>query len=483
MGKEGRITGRQKYLPALFVILGTILFVNLFSPADYNVFSLLIGFDVKLGYSGGTHFILPPIGKISAKTHFLPIEIRVTLKNIDLSVLRKVVFSSPEGLQSVLTVVQGQGRKVLLFYISRLIILGYMGAVGGLFVLGQRNAGKLALQGLTGALVVVFFVGATYFTYNVRAFERPEYEGIIEAAPWMLNVVQESLGRVEELGERIQAAARNLYSVFNQLEGLGPVGLVEADVVVLHVSDIHNNPVAYDFACQVIRSFPVNFVLDTGDLTDWGTALEAEICKRISEIDVPYVFTSGNHESPQVLERLEEIQNVVLVEQGEVVLNGLRIVGIGDKAAASHSPASAPLSELEAVAAGINEYWKDIESRPDIFMVHNHRVARKINPGLFPVVVYGHNHVLEQEQIDGTVYINAGTTGATGIRGFQSAEPLPYSLSLLYFSYDDAENLSLVAVDGVHVTGLGASFSLQRTFIDYGRNQVDDVEIVDDILW
>ncbi len=368
-------------------------------------------------------------------------------------------------------------------YIARLLALGYMGAVGGLLVFGQRQRRKLALQGFVGALVVMILTAGVYLTYDVGAFEHPEYEGIIEAAPWMLNVVQASLGSVGELGERIQTVARNRYSVFDQLEGLGPVGLVEAHVVVLHVSDIHNNPVAYDFAWQVIRSFPVDFVLDTGDLTDWGTALEAEITKRIEEINIPYIFTSGNHESPEVLERLKQTKNVVLVEKGEVLLHGLRIIGIGDQAAASYSPASAPLLELEATATRINEYWEDIEDRPDIFMVHNHRVARSIHPGLFSVVVYGHNHILEHEQIDGTVYINAGTTGAAGIRGLQTAQPLPYSLSLLYFYHDEQGNMSLVAVDGVHVAGLGASFSLQRTFIDHGRNQVDDVEIVDDVLW
>ena len=212
-------------------------------------------------------FCLPPIGEIQAKTHFQADSNLSHSQNVDLSVLRKVVFSSPEGLQSAIIEIKKQGSRILLLYIARLLGLG-VGAVGGLVVFGQQHRRKLALQGLVGALIVMVLTAGVYLSYDVGAFERPEYEGIIEAAPWMLNVVQESLGRVEELGNRIQAVARNLYSVFDQLEGLGPVGLVEADVVVLHVSDIHNNPVAYDFAWQVIRSFPVDFVLDTGDLTD-----------------------------------------------------------------------------------------------------------------------------------------------------------------------------------------------------------------------
>ena len=316
-------------------------------------------------------------------------------------------------------------------------------------------------------------------TYDLQAFERLEYEGMIEAAPWALNLAWQTLGRVEELGDRVQTLASNLYSMLQQLENLGPLGLVQADVLALHVSDIHNNPVAYQFAKQVIDSFPVDFVMDTGDLTDWGTALEAEVTSRIEEMRVPYLFVSGNHESPEVLKRLEAIPNCMIINGEEKTILGLRIVGIGDLAANRYLPTTASLGELAALVEELNIRWAQVENRPDIFMVHNHRVAEGLEPGLFPVVLYGHSHLWGLKQLDDTVYINAGTTGAAGIRGLQSKEPLPYSLSLLYFSVqEEGERPVLQAVDGVHVTGLGMSFSLQRTFLEYGRNSSQDVEVI-----
>ena len=60
---------------------------------------------------------------------------------------------------------------------------------------------------------------------------------------------------------------------------------------------------------------------------------------------------------------------------------------------------------------------------PDIFGVHNNRIALAIEPGVFPVILFGHNHVLEVVQKEETMYINAGTTGASGIRGFQARTP------------------------------------------------------------
>ena len=74
--------------------------------------------------------------------------------------------------------------------------------------------------------------------------------------------------------------------------------------------------------------------------------------------------------------------------------------------------------------------------------------------------------------------MNAGTTGAAGIRGIQSSQNIPFSLSLLHFVYDhDLDDYVLAAVDSIQVQTLQQSFSLERTFISYpGRNQEVNVE-------
>ena len=470
---------RRRHLPVLFVFLGILLFINLFSSTDYSLYSVTVNLRMGLGYLPQTRIVIPPVGHISADTHWLPVRLSLELKSVDLASLRAIVFSPPLNSELILENVRDSVFKILLFFTLKLVGLGTAGAVFFLFFLGVRESRALLWGSLAGALAVLIVVAMLCATYDLQAFERLEYEGMIEAAPWALNLAWQTLGRVEELGDRVQTLASNLYSMLQQLENLGPLGLVQADVLALHVSDIHNNPVAYQFAKQVIDSFPVDFVMDTGDLTDWGTALEAEVTSRIEEMRVPYLFVSGNHESPEVLKRLEAIPNCMIINGEEKTILGLRIVGIGDLAANRYLPTTASLGELAALVEELNIRWAQVENRPDIFMVHNHRVAEGLEPGLFPVVLYGHSHLWGLKQLDDTVYINAGTTGAAGIRGLQSKEPLPYSLSLLYFSVqEEGERPVLQAVDGVHVTGLGMSFSLQRTFLEYGRNSSQDVEVI-----
>ncbi|HHT72616.1 MAG TPA: hypothetical protein GX008_02765 [Firmicutes bacterium] len=476
MAREERFMSRRKYIPALSVIVGALACVGLFSQASYEVAAFVIGLDARIGGAGLTRFVLPPVGSISASTHPLPIQLTVTLQNIDLAVLRTVVFSTPEVLQAVIDTADEWAARILMAYLARLVALGALGAMVGVWLAGVKQLRGLTLAGLTGALLIALIVGLVYATFDQSAFTNPEYHGIIEAAPWMFELVQESLERVEELGQQIQTVAGNLYAVFANLENVGQISLGRVDLLVLHISDIHNNPVAYDFVRQVIGSFPVNFVIDTGDLTDWGTELEAEITTRIRQLNVPYVFATGNHDSPDVVARLRETPNVVLVDEEVQDIMGLRLAGIGDPAAKRYSPEPAGLDELYSIAQAINEHWGRAEDRPDVFIVHNHRVAQQIHPGLFGAVLCGHSHSLEITEREGTVYINAGTTGAAGIRGFQSRNPLPYSLALLHYARSEEGRLTLVAVDGVHVSGLGSGFSLQRTFTEVGRINRIDVE-------
>jgi 3',5'-cyclic AMP phosphodiesterase CpdA len=58
---------------------------------------------------------------------------------------------------------------------------------------------------------------------------------------------------------------------------------------VLHISDLHLNPTAYDIVESVVEQFGVDVVVDTGDSTDLGTTAELPYVDAIGRLDVPYV--------------------------------------------------------------------------------------------------------------------------------------------------------------------------------------------------
>ena len=166
-----------------------------------------------------------------------------------------------------------------------------------------------------------------------------------------------------------------------------------------------------------------------------------------------------------------------MISQEEQIVLGLTIAGTGDLVADSYLATPAPYSELDAYAAELNRYWSNVEPVPTFSWCTTIAWLRA-DTGAVPAGGLRPHPSLECAGGRGMVHSNAGTTGAAGIRGFQGREPLPYSLSLLYFILDEEGGFVLQAIDGVHVTGLGTSFSLQRTFVEHGRNHDENVELL-----
>ena len=99
----------------------------------------------------------------------------------------------------------------------------------------------------------------------------------------------------------------------------------ESMVRVLHVSDIHNNPAAFDFMDQIINNFNVDFVIDTGDITDYGTFLEDMVIK--SYLSCRWImFCSGNHDSPKTLELIKTMDNVTILDGEISTVKGIDIL-------------------------------------------------------------------------------------------------------------------------------------------------------------
>ena len=100
---------------------------------------------------------------------------------------------------------------------------------------------------------------------------------------------------------------------------------------ILHISDIHNNPAAFDFIRRITDIYNIDLIIDTGDRVDYGTVLEMEfLAHSMDGIDVPCVFIPGNHDSPLVVEKLKMSENVSVLEEGIMETAGLRIAGLAD---------------------------------------------------------------------------------------------------------------------------------------------------------
>ena len=332
----------------LFAVVGALVFLNLFAHVSFRMEALQASFSVHTSQGGYTILEVPPVGEVRAFTHKGPLGVRISLENVDPDRLKKFLAEGPEQ-----SLVIADAKKALNQAVRRLIALSLgLGAAGGLFgliVLQRRKWKEFLLGGLIGLTTVMVLLFGTYQTFDINKFQNPEYDGVLKAAPWMIGLVGESFSTVNTWSKQMRGMAVNLYGLFQRVESLQTTSGGEGDLKVLHVSDIHNNPAAFNFIDQVVKTFNVNMVIDSGDLSDFGTPLEAASFERIKGFRIPYVIAPGNHETPGIVGELKRLSNVTVLEGNVIEVDGLKIAGIRDPSSLRNdwkSPSEAEIDRL-----------------------------------------------------------------------------------------------------------------------------------------
>lgn len=349
-------------------------------------------------------------------------------------------------------------QSAVTFFCSALII----------FLLSRESSRRRALRraalcGLLSVLILALLLGATLiYPYDTGAFANPRFEGALAAAPWIIGLAEQAADTVSALSEQLGVMAANLEKISSRLDQFSPP-FESGGIRVLHVSDIHNNPAAFDLIDKVTESFQIDLIIDTGDITDYGSELETELMARLTGLPLPYLFVPGNHDTPQSVEMLRR-EGAIILEPEPVEVAGLRIAGLADPAAATQAP------EVFAEEALLKESLPggallEDKNPPHIFAVHNEIMAGPFL-GKLPLILCGHSHSakIHFDDESGTIVVNAGTTGAAGVRGLLAPHKIPYSAVILNFSPDPDRGFKLTAADLITIEQLQDSFTLQRFY-------------------
>ena len=466
-------------MPLFLSLFMALLFIQLFSPLSFSMGAFQVEARASVQLHGETVFAVPPFGEVRAATHWTPLRITLSLSGLDLPKLEKAVTTAQDRedfVQSLSAQWPGQVWKFALW----LLFLSTLGGLCAFFLIRAFSYGhdhnhdhnhshnlrlwpilSCILAGLLGGAILI---STTAITFNRKAFERPKYVGVLQAAPWIINFIDRGLDHIDEVGRKLEVISRNLTTVFESMDGVNSVAAGNADLRVLHVSDLHNNPAGLDFILEVAANFGVDMIIDTGDMTDYGTAVEASLSERLARLEIPYIFVPGNHDSQEVVRYLRRLRPVTVLDGKEVKFKGLTIYGVGDPASKKDDLVASQedYQEQDRQIAGA---MRERTNPPDILAVHSKQCVASVE-GFVPLILTGHSHRAAVRQQGETVIVDAGTTGAAGIRILQNEGPVPYSVSLLHFQYRDPEDenagFRLTAVDAIRIHELRGSLILER---------------------
>jgi predicted phosphodiesterase len=510
---SGRLAAFRRRWPwlrvAVFALVGAVLAVALLGRVTAKVGPFETTMSVRPSLVGNTVVHLSPLGTIDLDTHDWPVALDLRVDEIGVADAERIA-EDPRALDRLGDDAPDDVRSALVALAVRTVLVALLGGAAGALVARTRWRAGLAGAGVAALLVGALGLG-TAATFDAEAVAEPRYTGLLTRAPTAVGDIEAVLDRFGEYRGQLSDLVDNmatLYLAGSELPTFEP----DSELIrVLHVSDIHLNPQAFDMMARLSDQFGVDVIADTGDLTDWGSDPETRLVDRIGELDVPYVYVRGNHDSRRTQEAVAGQPNAVVLDGGAATVAGLRFWGIGDprytpdKSEEGSAPSERERAEAFAPVVA-DRLAEDQPPAVDLVMVHDQRMAGDLG-GEVPLVLAGHLHEPAEARIvpreedepdegngeDGesttsdpsvpatdegepapeeTTLLAEGSTGGAGLRGLQGEEPEPLTASVLYF---DPETRRLVAYDRITVAWLGdAGATIERHIVGQGRAEDDD---------
>jgi predicted phosphodiesterase len=441
---------------ALFAAVGASLAVLVAARVDAVVGPFDCTATVRPSLHGATSLRLPPLGSIELDTHTGPLAIELQVDELRAEDAERFA-ANPELIEGLGDELAEDARDALAELASRAAVAALVGGVLG--ALAARFDWRSAVTGAAVTAVLVGVVaGGAVASFRPEAVSEPRYTGLLTAAPQAVGDVQALIDRFDDYRSQLTQLVGNVVTLYQAAEDLPSLEVRDDAIRALHISDIHNNPQGFDLAEQLVDQFEVDVVVDTGDLTDWGTAPESQLLDRIGDLGVPYVYTRGNHDSKQTQRAVAAQPNAVVLDESAANVAGLRFWGAGDP---RYTPDKDGPTGHDVEAAQIEAFAVEVEESltraspgsVDVAVFHDARAAAHIGD-LVPLVLAGHMHVAEEDRVDDALLLVEGSTGGAGLRGLEGHRPEPLTSTVLYFDPVDAR---LLAYDRITVDGFGGT--------------------------
>ncbi|RCV51376.1 hypothetical protein DEF24_23245, partial [Marinitenerispora sediminis] len=415
-------------------------------PADVNL-------SVAPSWRGETVVNVAPLGKLGFDTHVAPLRFEATISEIRLAAAQEL-FENPDAINRLADSIGADVRRGVIHLFVRAAVVAVAGAgIAGLVLFRSwRRAGWSALTAL--GLLAAAGTG-TVGTFNPNAISEPRYTGLLAGAPQVVGSAEDVVNRFSEYRAQLATLVGNVSRLYEATSTLPVYDEDDTTIRVLHVSDIHLNPAAWNVIRSLSEQFQVDLIVDSGDLTDRGSAAEDAFADEIARLDVPYVWIRGNHDSMGTQRAVQDQPNAVVLDDEIAEVGGLRFYGAGDPRftpdRARENPDDAAVA---AIGAGQAASVAEADPPVDVAILHDPLQAQAFS-GEVPLVLSGHGHRRWTRLDDtGTRFFVQGSTGGAGLRGLDPGadRPTPYAASVLYF---DPESRRLQAWDDVTLGGLG----------------------------
>jgi predicted MPP superfamily phosphohydrolase len=466
--RRGRVAGCWT-LRAVLALGGALIAVLLFARVEAPIGP----FDATLAFrpaAGGAQVAVAPLGELTVDVYDGPLRLDIALQRVDQDRARTLA-TDPVRLAGVVDQVSDDLRDAVVELVWKTVLIALAGAAVTSAVVWRRRWEPAIAAGMTG-VVLLGTAGLGAATWRPEALSQPRYTGLLVNANSLIGSAEDLVARFDAYRASLEDLVANVGTLYSAISALPAPGGTEDTVALLHVSDLHLNPAGFDLVRQVAQQFQVDGVLDTGDITDWGSQPENQLINTVGALDVPYVYIRGNHDSATTATLIAAQPNATVLDDSATEVAGLTVVGMPDpRFTPDKSTGDDGAGEDVLVASGeeLAEFVGTLPSPPAIALVHDPKQATPLD-GAVPVVLAGHTHQRKVTTLDdGTLLMVEGSTGGAGLRGLQGEYPEPLTCTVLYLDRGTGE---LRAYDEITLGGLGETeVTIQRTVVPPSREE------------
>lgn len=447
-------------------LVGAMLAVWLFGASTVEVEGIEFKVGLAPARTGLTEVRFPPFGVVEARTHQGPVKLIINLEQIS-SDSFKAHLDNPPDQERIVRQLQDTARDRITAFALRQIAVAFLGAFILVLLVWRPGLIKLLLYPAVSTLVLLLILSGVFRSYDIKAFHEPEYKGVLSMAPAAVKFATDSLTDLQQIRTHTRQIVSNLGQLFASADSLMTMADPEEQgkvVKVLLVSDLHSNPVGIELTKSLATRFGVDFLINAGDLTDMGSKLEAGTAEGLASLGIPQLFAGGNHDSPEIMDFMAQLPGSHILDGGMITVKGVKVLGFSDPlSAVPDVQYSSKEEEEEAFSRQVTRAYEAVatQGRPDILVVHDSKLGQRLVK-LAGLVVAGHDHRLRVEQGAGWVFVNPGTTGASGLRGLYSEKGISYSATIAYILPDHG----LLAVDMIKYNPVSRQFSLERKLLN-----------------
>jgi predicted MPP superfamily phosphohydrolase len=436
-------------------LLGCWLGVVVGGSVDASVGPVETRMSISPSWTGDSVVAVPPLGRLSLDSHDGPLRLDAQVTRINTADARRI-FNNPASVRGLPETVAADVRSGVI----RLAVRAAIAAVAGGLLLGllvfRRRLRRILLTGALAGAVMLACGGIAAATFNPKSVNEPTYDGLLAIAPTVVGDAQSIVADFRKYEQQLAKIVTNVSRLYDVTSTLPAYNADPSTIRMLHVSDLHLNPAAWEIMRSVAKQFEVDLIVDSGDITDHGSAPEDRFLDTIATLGVPYVFVRGNHDSVGTEGAVAAQPNAVVLNHTVQEVAGLRLLGAPDPRFTpdkdTRGKDAPPTVEQVGEQLAATARAQPATAAIDAVVVHDPEMGLPAD-GAVPLVLAGHTHKRDVRRLDGgTLLFTQGSTGGAGLRGLEGEKPTPVQLSVLYF---DRESRTLQAWDDITLGGLG----------------------------